>query len=66
MTRSATLGLIAVLVGRIGTAYYFAYFLVILPWLSRNEKARTVPKSINEAVLEEKKRKVDMIMGAAE
>ena len=38
-------------VGQLGTGYYFAYFLAILPWLSRNEKALPLPVSINEAVL---------------
>jgi ubiquinol-cytochrome c reductase cytochrome b subunit len=33
------------------TAYYFAFFLVILPWLSKHEKGRELPPSIHEAVL---------------
>ncbi|MBU0800249.1 MAG: cytochrome b N-terminal domain-containing protein [Alphaproteobacteria bacterium] len=41
--------------GQLGTLYYFAYFLAILPWLSRYEKALPVPNSINEAVLAKKK-----------
>ena len=45
-------GLIPLLwIGQLGTGYYFAYFLVILPWLSRFEKAKPLPNSINEAVL---------------
>jgi len=44
-------GIPLIYVGQITTAYYFLYFLVILPWLSRNEKALAVPKSINESVL---------------
>lgn len=55
-----------VLVGQVCTAYYFAFFLIIVPWLSKNEKALETPKSINEAVLQDKKRKVEMVMGAAE
>jgi ubiquinol-cytochrome c reductase cytochrome b subunit len=37
--------------GQICTAYYFAFFLVILPWLSRKEQALPLPPSIHEAVL---------------
>ena len=40
-----------VLVARYLTAYYFAYFLIILPLLSRFEKPRPVPNSIADAVL---------------
>lgn len=32
------------------TLYYFFHFLVILPWLSRNEKTEPVPESIEAAV----------------
>lgn len=38
--------------GQLGTVYYFAFFIAVLPWLSRTEKALTLPKSINEAVLQ--------------
>jgi ubiquinol-cytochrome c reductase cytochrome b subunit len=31
--------------------YYFAYFIVVLPLLSRFEKPRPLPNSISEAVL---------------
>ena len=41
--------------GQIGTLYYFAYFVAILPWLARYEKALPLPNSINEAVLAAKK-----------
>jgi len=40
-----------VLVGQISTAYYFAFFLVILPLLPKYEKTLPLPKSISEAVL---------------
>ena len=52
-TADATLfGVIPLLwIGQLGTGYYFAYFLAVLPWLSRNEKALPLPNSINEAVL---------------
>lgn len=33
------------------TGYYYGFFLVILPFLSRFEKGRDLPKSIHEAVL---------------
>ncbi|MCM2343925.1 MAG: cytochrome b N-terminal domain-containing protein [Alphaproteobacteria bacterium] len=49
---AALFGVIPLLwIGQLGTGYYFAYFLMILPWLSRNEKALPLPVSINEAVL---------------
>ncbi|MBE8219889.1 MAG: cytochrome b/b6, partial [Alphaproteobacteria bacterium] len=35
---------------RIGTFYYFAHFLIVLPLLSKYEKANTPPVSISEAV----------------
>ena len=39
---------------QIFTALYFAYFLVVLPWLSFKEKPLPLPASIAEAVLTEK------------
>lgn len=48
-------GLPLSLLGLASTGYYFAYFLAILPWLSKNEKGRDLPASIHEAVLSEKK-----------
>jgi ubiquinol-cytochrome c reductase cytochrome b subunit len=38
--------------GFICTTYYYVYFLVILPVLSRVEKVATLPASIHEAVLQ--------------
>ena len=38
-------------VARVGTLYYFAHFLVILPLLSRIEKTQPLPLSITEPVL---------------
>jgi ubiquinol-cytochrome c reductase cytochrome b subunit len=38
--------------GLIGTIYYFGYFIVILPLLSRFEKAKPLPAGIHESVLE--------------
>ena len=43
-----------IIVGQVATLYYFAFFLVILPILSRYEKAKPMPNSIHEAVMEEK------------
>ena len=40
-----------VTVSRIATAYYFAYFLVILPLLGRMERPLPLPESIARAVL---------------
>jgi ubiquinol-cytochrome c reductase cytochrome b/c1 subunit len=42
---------IYVIAGRILTAMYFAYFLIVLPLLSRIETPRPVPNSIADAVL---------------
>jgi ubiquinol-cytochrome c reductase cytochrome b/c1 subunit len=42
---------IYVIAGRILTVYYFAYFLILLPLLSRIEKPRPGPNSIAEDVL---------------
>jgi ubiquinol-cytochrome c reductase cytochrome b subunit len=39
------------IIGRIATAYYFIHFLIVLPVLSRVEKARPLPESISQAVL---------------
>jgi ubiquinol-cytochrome c reductase cytochrome b subunit len=40
-----------VLIARISTAYYFAYFLVILPLLGRVERPLPLPESISRPVL---------------
>ena len=42
---------IYVLLAKIGTAYYFIFFLIILPLLGRVETPRPLPDSISEAVL---------------
>lgn len=39
------------LLGLVSTGYYFLFFLVILPLLSKYEKAKVLPGSIHEAVL---------------
>ncbi|MCA3311767.1 MAG: cytochrome b/b6 [Roseomonas sp.] len=40
-----------VLIARIATAYYFAYFLVVLPLLARLERPLPLPESISRPVL---------------
>ena len=42
---------IFLLLSKIGTAYYFAYFLIILPIVSRIETPDPLPTSISESVL---------------
>jgi quinol-cytochrome oxidoreductase complex cytochrome b subunit len=37
--------------GQVCTLYYFGFFYVITPWLSRKEAAQKLPPSIHEAVL---------------
>jgi quinol-cytochrome oxidoreductase complex cytochrome b subunit len=48
-----------VILGQLCTAYYFGFFLIILPILSRREVAKPLPSSINEAVLKEKSLKAE-------
>ena len=43
-----------ILMGRIGTALYFAYFLILIPLVSIFETPRPLPTSISEPVLKEK------------
>ena len=40
-----------VMMGQIAAGYYFAHFLIILPWVARSERPRPLPNSITEAVL---------------
>jgi ubiquinol-cytochrome c reductase cytochrome b subunit len=40
-----------VMIGQAASVYYFAFFLVIVPWLSRHEPIPKLPNSIHEAVL---------------
>lgn len=52
----ATIGPVPLsIIGLICTAYYYGFFLVILPWLSKHEKGRDLPASIHEAVLAKEK-----------
>ena len=44
-----------VLIARIFTVYYFAFFLVILPVLGKIERTKPLPNSISESVLREGK-----------
>ena len=46
-----------VILGQSATAYYYAFFLIILPLLNRYEKPKPLPTSIHEAVLREKETK---------
>ncbi|MBR9972994.1 cytochrome b [Magnetospirillum sulfuroxidans] len=43
-----------VTIGQLGTAYYFAHFLIIMPLLGKLEKPKPLPASISAAVLKEK------------
>ena len=43
-----------VTLAQIGTAYYFAFFLIILPLLGVMETPKPLPRSISEAVLKKK------------
>lgn len=43
--------------GLAATAYYFGFFLVILPILSKTEKGRELPESIHQAVLDKQNSK---------
>lgn len=49
-----TLGVPNVVLGQIGTLWYFLHFLVILPLLPRFEKTLPLPQSISEAVLKDR------------
>ena len=40
-----------IVLGQVGTLYYFVHFLVILPLLGKIERPRPLPASISEAVL---------------
>ncbi|MBW8733009.1 MAG: cytochrome b N-terminal domain-containing protein [Asticcacaulis sp.] len=48
------IGLSVVLLSQILAAYYFAFFLVIMPWIGLKEDPLPVPASISEAVLASK------------
>jgi quinol-cytochrome oxidoreductase complex cytochrome b subunit len=48
-----------VVLGQLCTAYYFGFFVIILPILSRKEVAKPLPRSINEAVLNTKSLKAE-------
>jgi len=41
-----------VIIARLFTIYYFAYFLIILPILGKVEKTKPLPNSIAESVLQ--------------
>ena len=43
-----------VTISRVATLYYFSFFLIIMPLLSKFEKAKTLPSSIASSVLSDK------------
>ena len=45
---------IYVTISRVATLYYFSFFLIIMPLLSKFEKAKTLPSSIASSVLSDK------------
>jgi quinol-cytochrome oxidoreductase complex cytochrome b subunit len=47
------IGLKVVLLSQILTAYYFAFFLIIMPWIGLKEEPLPQPASISQAVLRE-------------
>ncbi|HET9459581.1 MAG TPA: cytochrome b/b6, partial [Sphingomicrobium sp.] len=42
---------LAIAVGQVATAYYFAHFLIILPLISKYERTLPLPRSITDSVL---------------
>jgi quinol-cytochrome oxidoreductase complex cytochrome b subunit len=57
---------IYVIQAQIATAYYFAFFLIILPLLGLFEKPTALPKSIADSVLKRDKAPVAAVAQAAE
>jgi quinol-cytochrome oxidoreductase complex cytochrome b subunit len=39
---------------RAGTAYYFAFFWVLMPWIGKTERTMPLPESIAQSVLSKK------------
>jgi ubiquinol-cytochrome c reductase cytochrome b/c1 subunit len=56
---------IYVVAGRVLTVCYFAYFLIVLPLLSRIETARPLPSSIADDVLSKRKGAVSALVALA-
>ena len=48
-------GIDALTLGRVSSVFYFAYFIVIVPLVSRRETTKPVPTSIAQSVLDAKK-----------
>ena len=42
-----------VIMAQLGTLYYFAHFLIIMPLLGKLERPLPLPRSISEPVLEQ-------------
>lgn len=49
-----------VVMSQLGTLYYFAFFLVIMPILGLIETPKRIPNSITEAVLEKQNAKAQL------
>lgn len=47
-------GLPTITLGLLATLYYFAYFLVILPYLSKHEEAEALPDSLHQPIMPSK------------
>ena len=45
------IGLTVTTLSQFLTAYYFAFFLIIMPWIGLKEEPLPLPASISEAVL---------------
>ena len=52
---------IYVILGRIGTAYWFLWFLVIVPLVSKYEKPKPMPDSIHEYLEWKKQGKIKAV-----
>jgi ubiquinol-cytochrome c reductase cytochrome b subunit len=44
-------GIELILIGQVGTLYYFAHFIIVIPAISMLERPKTLPTSISEPVL---------------
>jgi ubiquinol-cytochrome c reductase cytochrome b subunit len=54
-----------IIIGQIGTFYYFAHFLIITPVLGKIEKTLPLPISITEEVLKASKKAGGGVRAAA-
>lgn len=51
------------LLGILCTGYYYAFFLAIIPYLSKAEEVKRLPSSIHQAVLDDEKKKKQKAKG---